>query len=222
MKEGVDPFKAQSKQKWSILYLVSYSQDDFTYRKCVCNTVLSHGTSKSAYIPMLLISPSKLNACVEWSACLHYKCYWPEVIWNLKPATSHMDRAEKHIGISYFFPILSEPPVCWTWNFTYMLKCCKSEKTQQEILKAQLEDDESLSYAVTSNTWNCGATLKSHIWGLCVCVPVGVVHLVWNLHQFRWSSDQQMNRTTALWISLVNLLKDKHICVCYFTHSTYG
>lgn len=31
-----------------------------------------------------------------------------------------------------------------------------------------------------------------------------------------------MNRTTALWISLVDLLQDQHICVCCFTHCAYG
>lgn len=102
-----------------------------------------------------------------------------------------------------------------------MLKRCKIEKTRQEILKAQLEDKEFVLCCHIQHLKLWSDVEKSHLRSVCV-VPVGVVHLVWNLHQFRWSSDQQMNRTTALWISLVDLLKDKHICVCCFTRCAYG
>lgn len=87
---------------------------------------------------------------------------------NLKPATSHMDKAEKPAGISYFFLILSEPPVCWTRNFTYMLKCCKSEKTRQEILKAQLEDKEFVLCCHIQHLKLFRDVEKSHLRSVCV------------------------------------------------------
>lgn len=74
---------SNSSVNWSkakVLYHVSYCQDDLTRRECVCNTVLSQGPYKGAYIHILLIRPSKIKSL--WSLAvfvLRYKCRWPEV-----------------------------------------------------------------------------------------------------------------------------------------------
>lgn len=85
---------SNSSVNWSkakVLYHVSYCQDDLTRRECVCNTVLSQGTYKGAYIHILLIRPKqnqKLVVACGVCFALQVPLTWSLPAWPLhNPAT---------------------------------------------------------------------------------------------------------------------------------------